>query len=145
MDARPGAPQIDVNVPRFNQASIAVITALAFILDAPALVVVALAALVITYATRGRLGPFTQAYVRLVRPRLRPDGPVETEDARPPRFAQLIGTIVLGAAVASFALGWVMLGWALTLLVTSLATLAASTRICVGCIAWELTLGRASA
>ena len=50
--------------------------------------------------------------------------------------------MILG--VASFALvaGWETLGWALTLVVTALATLAAATRICVGCILYERTVVR---
>lgn len=137
MDTRTAAPQVDVAVPRFNQAVIAALTGLAFVLDAPALVAVSALILGVSWASGPRFAPLTRLYVDVIRPRLRPDGPTAFEDARPPRFSQLIGTLFLAAATLSFAVGLDGLGWALTLIVTSLAALAATTAICVGCIVYE--------
>jgi len=78
---------------------------------------------------------FTQAYVRLIRPKL--TGPTETEWVEPPRFAQLLGVIFLGSASVLFVFGFDIAGWTLTLVVTALAALAATTRICVGCMVYE--------
>ncbi|QHC66295.1 DUF4395 family protein [Rathayibacter sp. VKM Ac-2759] len=62
------------------------------------LLLLALAALFAWSAARGvGSGPWAVVFRRLVRPRLAP--PAEWEDARPPRFAQLIGLIVTGAGV----------------------------------------------
>ena len=133
------APTVDVAVPRFNQAVIAVLTGTAFLADLPWLVAVAFVILALSWAGGPRFAPLTRLYVGWVRPRLRPDGPRAFEDARPPRFAQLVGTIFLGAATAAFALGAPVVGWVLTLTV---AALAATTAICVGCILYEKAIAR---
>lgn len=133
------AHQVDVNVPRFNQTMVATLTALAFLAQLPWLVVVVAAILTLTYVLGPRFGVFTQIYVRWVRPAVDPT-PDEFEDSRPPRFAQLIGSIFLLAASLAFAFSWNPVGWALTLIVAALAALAATTRICVGCIIYEKTL-----
>ena len=135
-------PTVDVNIPRFNQALVAILTAIAFVIAEPWLVGLTFAALAISWLGGPATALFSQLYVRLVRPRLDPDGPSEVEPARPPRFAQLIGTVFLGAAVVAFAADMTALGWGLTLIVTALAALAAATRICVGCILYERVIAR---
>ena len=135
------ADRVDVNVPRFNQACVAALTGLAFVLQWWPLVVVTAVILAITRFAGPRYGVFTQIYVRLIRPNL--DSEVETEAAAPPRFAQLVGTLVLGAASVAFIAGWMSVGWVLTLIVTALAALAAATKVCVGCIVYERAVPRA--
>lgn len=135
-------PTVDVNIPRFNQALVAILTAFAFVMAQPWLVALTFAVLAISWLGGPATALFSQLYVRLVRPRLDPDGPSEVEAAAPPRFAQLIGTIFLGAAVVAFAADLMVLGWGLTLIVTALAALAAATRICVGCILYERAIAR---
>lgn len=126
---------VDRNIPRFNQSIIAILTAVGFVLANPWPVVVAFVILAVSWAGGPSVAPLTQVYVRLIRPRI--GGPVITEPSAPPRFSQLIGAIFLGGATAAFALGSPLVGWALTLVVTALAALAATTRICVGCIIYE--------
>ena len=126
---------IDVNVPRFNQACVAVVTGLAFVLQIWVLVPVLAMLLAATRLGGPQYALFTQVYVRLLRPRLR--GPIETEAAEPPRFAQVLGIVFLTAASALFVIGATGPGWIVTLMVTALATLAATTRICVGCMIYE--------
>lgn len=133
---------VDVNVPRFNQALVAALTAFAFVLDQPWLVAVTAVVLGVSWAGGPSLAPFTRLYVGLIRPRLRPGGPTEYEPAAPPRFSQLLGTLFLTGASVALLGGAETLGWALTLIVTALATLAAAARICVGCILYERTFGR---
>ncbi len=128
-------PQVDVNVPRFNQAMVALLTGLAFVAQWWPLVAAVAAVLAVTRVAGPRYGLFTQAYLRVVKPRL--PGPVETEEAAPPRFAQTLGALFLGTAAALFAFGFAGAGWALTLIVFALAALAAATRICVGCILYS--------
>lgn len=133
----PAIPTVDVAVPRFNQAVIAALTGFAFLADLPWLVAVSFAILALSWAGGPRLAPLTRLYVGVVRPRLRPQGPAAFEDARPPRFAQLLGTIFLGGATIAFLVGAPAIAWVLTLLVTSLAALAATTALCVGCLLYQ--------
>lgn len=128
-------PIVDVDVPRFNQAMVAFLTGLAFLAQAWPIVAFTAGVLALTRFAGPRWGLFTQAYVRLVRPRRSriPD----TEPAAPPRFAQLLGTIFLTVASGCFVTGWAITGWVVTLIVFALALLAAATRICVGCIIYE--------
>ncbi len=131
---------VDVNVPRFNQGTIAVLTGIAFVLQLEWLVAVSFAILAFSWLVGPRFAPLTQLYVRAIRPLIGP--PTEFEPIAPPRFAQLIGSIFLGAATVSFALELGVLGWVLSLIVTALAALAAVTRICVGCIIYEKAIAR---
>lgn len=133
--------KVDVNIPRFNQACVAFLTALAFVLQLPWLVALTFAVVGLSWAGGPRLAPFTRLYLGLVRPRLQPDGPAEVEPAAPPRFAQLLGTIFLGLASIALLGGWDVAGWTLTLTVTALAALAATTRICVGCLVYTKVKG----
>jgi hypothetical protein len=75
------------------------------------------------------------AYFELVQPRFG-EGPLE--DARPPRFANVVGAIFLGAATVAFLAGWNTVGTALGGIVAALALLASLTGLCVGCEAYKL-------
>jgi hypothetical protein len=75
------------------------------------------------------------AYFELVQPRLG-EGPLE--DSRPPRFANLVGLVVLGLATAAYLAGLTTVGAALGGLVAALALLAAVTGFCTGCEAYKL-------
>lgn len=136
----PTSTTVDVNVPRFNQGTIAILTGVAFVLQLEWLVVVSFAILAFSWLVGPRFAPLTQLYVRAIRPLV--GSPTEFEPAAPPRFAQLIGSVMLGAASLSFALDLGVLGWVFTLIVTALAALAAATRICVGCIIYERAVAR---
>ncbi|MGI9584494.1 MAG: DUF4395 domain-containing protein [Acidimicrobiia bacterium] len=127
--------RVDVNVPRFNQGCVAVLTGLAFVFQAWPIVALVAAVLALTRFGGPRYGLFTQAYIRIVKPRL--SGETETEPVGPPRFAQLLGVVFLTVATLLFLAGAEGAGWIVTLLVTALATLAATTRICVGCIIYD--------
>ena len=75
------------------------------------------------------------AYFELIQPRL---GEGRLEDARPPRFANMVGLGVLSAASLAYLAGLDVLGAALGLLVAVLALLAATTGFCAGCTAYKL-------
>ncbi|HEY0389409.1 MAG TPA: DUF4395 family protein [Gaiellales bacterium] len=75
------------------------------------------------------------AYFELVQPRIG-EGPLE--DARPPRFANLLGVVVLGAATAAYLVGARPVGAVLGLLVAALALLSAVTGFCTGCQMYRL-------
>lgn len=122
---------IDPRGPRFNQAVVAIVLLVAFVANWP-LVLPAMGTVLLAGAALGpRFGPFLAFYGAVVKPRLPP--PPELEDPRPPRFAALVGTVVLAAATAAFVAGNVDLAWVLALVVAVLAGLAATTGICVGC------------
>ena len=69
-------------------------------------------------------------YFELIQPRIG-EGPVE--DSRPPRFANIVGAVFLGAATLAYLSGATVIGQALGLVVAALALLAAVTGLCVGC------------
>ena len=75
------------------------------------------------------------AYFELIQPRL---GEGRLEDARPPRFANMVGLAVLSAASLAYAAGLATAGAVLGLLVAALALLAATTGFCAGCTAYKL-------
>lgn len=126
---------IDARAPRTNQATIGSLALVAYLVDWwPLLAVLALQLLVgLTFGRRYCLPCL--AYFELIQPRLG-EGPIE--DSRPPRFANMIGVAVLGAASIFHAAGLTVVGWALGLLVAALALLAAATGLCVGCEMYKI-------
>jgi Domain of unknown function (DUF4395) len=128
---------IDSRAPRFNQAVIGSLALLAVMVGRLAWPLLALLALqlAVGLAFGRRYCLPCLAYFELVQPRFG-EGPVE--DSRPPRFANLVGVVVLGAASLFWALGLETIGAALGLLVAGLALLAASTGLCVGCDLYRL-------
>jgi len=75
------------------------------------------------------------AYFELIQPRF---GEGRLEDARPPRFANLVGLVFLTAASLAYLAGLETVGAALGLLVAALAFLAAATGFCAGCTAYRI-------
>ena len=126
---------IDARAPRFNQAVIGTLALVAVLTGWwPLLGLLALQfALGLSLGRRYCLP--CVAYFELVQPRL---GEGELEDARAPRFANMIGLVVLTAATVASAAGLQTLGWALALLVSALALLAAVTGFCTGCEIYRL-------
>lgn len=126
---------IDARAPRFNQAVVGLVS-LAAVTVGPWWLLALLAAQLAIGLTLGRRWCLPcVAYFELVQPRLG-EGPLE--DARPPRFANVVGAVVLAAASLSFAAGVEPLGTALGAIVAALALLAAATGLCVGCEAYKL-------
>jgi hypothetical protein len=74
-------------------------------------------------------------YFEVLQPRF---GEGRLEDARPPRFANLVGLVVLTSASLAYAAGWTAAGAALGALVAVLALLAAATGFCAGCRAYRI-------
>jgi hypothetical protein len=126
---------IDSRAPRFNQAVVG-LGALLAVTTGPWWLVTLLAAQLAVGLTLGRRWCLPcLAYFELVQPRFG-EGPLE--DARPPRFANVVGAVVLGAASAAFFAGWDSAGTALGALVAALALLASTTGFCAGCEAYKL-------
>jgi hypothetical protein len=127
---------IDVRAPRFNQATVGVFAALA-LLTGWWWILGLLALQLILGLTLGRRFCLPcVAYFEVVQPWI---GEGEIEDSRPPRFANIMGAIVLSAATLSHAIGLSALGWSLGGIVAGLALLAAITGLCVGCEIYRLT------
>src|SRR6202165_6043302 len=74
-------------------------------------------------------------YFEVIQPRIG-EGPIE--DSRPPRFANVVCAVFLGAATVSYLVGLSALGLGLGLIVAALALLAATTGLCVGCEIYRL-------
>ena len=122
---------IDPRGPRFNQTVLAAALIIAFVFQQWWVVTVFAVVLFIGAAFGAKYGPFLRLFSQVIKPRLAP--PTELEDPRPPRFAATVGVIFLGAATVAFIAGATVVGWALALIVATLAGLAAATKICVGC------------
>ncbi len=126
---------IDARAPRFNQAVVGLV-ALVAVAVGPWWLLALLALQLAVGLTLGRRYCLPcLAYFELVQPLLG-EGPVE--DSRPPRFANLVGTVVLGLATLAHAVGMTWFGWTLALLVAGLALLAAATGLCAGCETYKL-------
>lgn len=126
---------IDARAPRFNQAVVGGLSLTAVLTGWwPILGLLALQlGLGLRFGRRWCLACL--AYFELVQPRIG-EGPIE--DARPPRFANKVGLIVLSAATVAHVAGLTALGSALGLLVAGLALLATVTGFCAGCQLYRL-------
>ena len=126
---------IDRRAPRANQLAIGVLALVAFVTGWwPILGLLALQ-LVVGLTLGRRWCIACVAYFELVQPRFG-EGPLE--DSRSPRFANVMGAVVLTTATVAVAAGYSTLGWALGLLVAALALLAAVTGFCTGCEIYRL-------
>jgi hypothetical protein len=126
---------IDSRAPRFNQAVVGILSAVAVVTGWWWLLAVLAAQLVIGLVFGRRYCLPCLAYFELLQPRFG-EGPLE--DARPPRFANTVGVAVLGSAALAYVAGAEVVGAVLGLLVAGLALLAASTGFCAGCEAYKL-------
>jgi len=126
---------IDSRAPRFNQATIGALAALAVATGWWWLLAILAAQLWIGLSLGRRFCLPCLAYFELVQPRFG-EGPLE--DARPPRFANLVGAIFLTGASIGYAAGAHTVGAALGGLVAALALLAAATGFCTGCEAYKI-------
>ncbi|MGH2429481.1 MAG: DUF4395 family protein [Candidatus Limnocylindria bacterium] len=121
---------IDARAPRFNQATVGLVSLLAVVSGWWPLLALLAAQLAIGLRFGRRYCLACVAYFEFVQPRIG-EGPIE--DARPPKFANQVGLVVLGSASVSYAVGLTGLGAGLGLLVAALALLAAVTGFCAGC------------
>ena len=130
---------VDARAPRFVQAFVGVLSLVAFLTGWWPLLALLAAQLAIGVTAGRRWCLPCLFYFEVVQPRFG-EGPIE--DARPPRFANVMGVAVLGSASVAHAVGLPTLGWTLGLLVAGLALLSAATGFCVGCQVYRLLAGR---
>lgn len=126
---------IDSRAPRFNQAVIGTLALVSFLTGWWPLLAILAAQLAIGLTLGRRWCLPCLFYFEVLQPRYG-EGPIE--DSRPPRFANVVGTAVLGSGAIALAGGLTVLGWALGLLVAALALLAATTGFCIGCEAYKV-------
>jgi hypothetical protein len=126
-------PLVDSRAARLSQALVATLVLSAAALGDWRLLALPALHLALSAVLGQRGNVAVLAFDALVRPLLASSSP---EDARPPRFASVVGLAFLSAALASHAAGAATLGWVLALLVGSLAMLASVTGACLGCWAY---------
>jgi hypothetical protein len=122
---------IDPRGHRFGAGVSATLLIVAFVIDAPWMVAVALASIGVSAAFGLRWSIYGAIWRRIVRAlALRPTTP---EHEYPPRFAQTLGSVVLIVSLVAFGLGAATIGWVLAFAVAGLQSLLAVTGYCLGC------------
>lgn len=128
--------KVDITAIKFNQASIVVLTLLAYLLDLPWLVL-----LLAVVLGLGAIWPegafFQQVYRQVFRPLGLLRSVVINDDPAPHRFAQGMGAAVLSlSSLALLAFNVAALGWALAGLVAVLAAVNLFFDFCAGCFVY---------
>lgn len=126
---------IDARAPRFNQVIVGSVALLAVVTGWWPLLALLAAQLGIGLRFGRQWCLPCVAYFELIQPRF---GEGSLEDSRPPRFANKIGFVFLGAASVAYLVSVPLLGAALGLAVASLALLAAATGFCAGCWMYKI-------
>lgn len=126
---------IDERAPRVNQTVVGLVSLLAVLTGWWGLLALLALQLALGLTLGRRWCVACVAYFELLQPRF---GEGRLEDARPPRFANIVGLGVLTAASLAYLMGLESVGAALGLLVGTLALLAATTGFCAGCTAYKL-------
>ena len=116
---------VDPRAPRFGAAITTLI--LALVLVTGSLWLLAAQAVVFALGIAGR-SPYGMLFKALVK-----SAPKETEDSRPPRFAQGVGLVFAVAGLAGFAAGIMPLALAATAAALLAAFLNAAFGFCLGC------------
>ena len=126
---------VDARAPRTTQAFVGVLSLVAVTVG-PWWLLALLALQLVVGLTLGRRWCLPCLfYFEVLQPRL---GEGALEDARPPRFANMVGAGFLSAASLAYLAGWEPVGAALGAIVAALALLAAATGFCAGCTAFKL-------
>jgi hypothetical protein len=126
---------IDARAPRFNQAVIGLVGLIALVTGWWVLLALLALQLAVGLSFGRRWCLPCVAYFELVQPRI---GEGRVEDARPPRFANMVGVGFLTAATLAYLAGLPVVGAVLGGAVAALALLSAVTGFCAGCEAYKL-------
>lgn len=127
---------IDARAPRFNQTVVGIVALAGALLGWPVLWALMGLQLLLGLTLGRRFCLSCLAYFNLIQPRF---GEGELEDSRPPRLANMMGTVFLGGAALAWWLGSPALGTVLGSLVAALALLAAVSGFCTGCEIYKLS------
>jgi thiol-disulfide isomerase/thioredoxin len=121
---------IDARAPRTNQAIVGTLSLVAVLTGWWPILGVLAGQLAIGLVFGRRYCIPCLLYFEVIQPRIG-EGPIE--DSRPPRFANVVGALFLGAATVAYLAGMTVIGQSLGFIVAALALLAAITGLCVGC------------
>lgn len=121
---------IDSRAPRTNQAIVGTLSLVAVLTGWWPILGLLAGQLAIGLAFGRRYCLPCLLYFEVIQPRIG-EGPIE--DSRPPRFANIVGAVFLGASTVAFLVGATIVAQALAVMVAGLALLAATTGLCVGC------------
>ncbi|MFF2046193.1 DUF4395 domain-containing protein [Kitasatospora sp. NPDC058170] len=123
--------QIDPRGPRFAAVLTTLVLAAALISGSGILLALQGAVFGLGAIAGLRYSPYGLLYRRLIRPRLAP--PTETEDERPPRFAQGVGLVFAAVGTLGHLAGVTWLGLLATAFALAAAFLNAAFGYCLGC------------
>lgn len=129
---------VDVRGPRFGSAMTASVLAVALIVQGPigfGLVAIQVGVFAIATVRGVAHSPWAPLF-RLVRRRAGWAAPTAFESATPPRFAQACGLAVAGGGLIALMEGATTAGWTAVGLVLALATVLATSGLCIGCELW---------
>ena len=124
--------KLDRSAIKFNQGSIVVLTAIAFLLNIP--LIVAFTSLVMLIGTIfPKAGLFKLVYKYIAKPAgiIKPN--IVEEDNSPHQFAQGLGGIFLAVSFIALTAKLVILGWILAFIVLVLAFINLTINFCAGC------------
>ena len=128
--------RVDTHLAKFSQACTVVLTALAFLLNQPIIVVITAVVMAIAALTPN-VSPYRLLYryvavpLHLLRPRIVEDDPA------PHRFAQGVGAVFLiAASILLFLTKATVVGWVLDLIVFVLAGINLTVGFCAGCFVY---------
>ncbi len=124
--------KLDKSAIKFNQGSIVVLTAAAFLFSLPWLVAFT-AAVMLVGTIFPKAGLFKLIYMHAAKPLgiIKPD--VVEEDNTPHQFAQGLGGVFLAVSFLVLRIKLIVLGWVLALIVLALAFINLTVNFCLGC------------
>jgi len=127
--------QVDPRGLRVVAAITAVVLAAVLVIPSEPVRIVLLAVQVAVFATAALIGlqtsPYAIFYATVVRPRI--GAPAELEDARPPRFAQVVGLAFTTIALVALLAGATTIALVATAFALVAALLNAAVGLCLGC------------
>jgi len=124
--------KLDRSALKFNQASIVVLTAVAFLFNIPWLIIFTSAVMLI-----GTIFPYAGLFKLVYKYIVKPIGIVKPniveEDNSPHQFAQGLGGIFLSVSFVALIAKFIILGWILAFIVLALAFINLTVNFCAGC------------
>lgn len=124
--------KLDRSALKFNQASIVVLTAVAFLFNIPWLIIFTSAVMLI-----GTIFPYAGLFKLVYKYIVKPIGIVKPniveEDNSPHQFAQGLGGIFLAVSFVALIAKFIILGWILAFIVLALAFINLTVNFCAGC------------
>ncbi len=129
-------PRVDTHLAKFSQAGTVVLSALAFLLNQPIIVVIA-ALILLLSAVAPSISPFRLVYRYVVLPLHLMKPRIVEDDPAPHRFAQGVGAaFLIASSLLLYLTSATALGWALDLIVFVLAGINLTVGFCAGCFVY---------